>query len=171
VGQLPRHRLVGRSRRDWNMTPVLPELPKLPTGLVLDGELVAWRRRVPWFPNVCRRVLNADLSVPVTYVVFDLLQIDGTDLQRPPVRGAPRRARESPPAGAMVGDHGCLLTLAPPSTPPSALTASKGSSPRSSLVDIRLASAGGSSSRTRTTGGATQRSRRCGDHESGQQRR
>jgi bifunctional non-homologous end joining protein LigD len=30
-----------RSRRGWNMTPVLPELRTLPTGLVLDGELVA----------------------------------------------------------------------------------------------------------------------------------
>jgi bifunctional non-homologous end joining protein LigD len=27
-----------RSRRGWNMTPVLPELRTLPTGLVLDGE-------------------------------------------------------------------------------------------------------------------------------------
>jgi bifunctional non-homologous end joining protein LigD len=39
-----------RSRRGWNMTPVLPELRKLPTGLVLDGELVAWKGKVPWFP-------------------------------------------------------------------------------------------------------------------------
>jgi bifunctional non-homologous end joining protein LigD len=63
------------------MTSVLPELRKLPAGLVLDGELVAWNRRgEPWFPNVCRRVLNYDLSVPVTYVVFDLLRLDGTDL-------------------------------------------------------------------------------------------
>jgi bifunctional non-homologous end joining protein LigD len=30
-----------RSRRGWNMTPTLPELRKLPRGLVLDGELVA----------------------------------------------------------------------------------------------------------------------------------
>jgi bifunctional non-homologous end joining protein LigD len=29
-----------RSRRGWNMTEVLPELRKLPSGLVLDGELV-----------------------------------------------------------------------------------------------------------------------------------
>jgi hypothetical protein len=50
-----------RSRRGWNMTPVLPELRKLPTGLVLDGELVAWRGREPYFPLVCRRVLNRRL--------------------------------------------------------------------------------------------------------------
>jgi bifunctional non-homologous end joining protein LigD len=29
-----------RSRRGWNTTEVLPELRKLPSGLVLDGELV-----------------------------------------------------------------------------------------------------------------------------------
>ena len=54
-----------RSRRGWNMTSVLPKLRKLPTGLLLDGELVAWKGRDPWFPNVCRRVLNNDLSVPL----------------------------------------------------------------------------------------------------------
>lgn len=35
-----------RSRRGWNMTPVLPELRSLPTGLVLDGELVAWQGEI-----------------------------------------------------------------------------------------------------------------------------
>src|SRR5438093_9996015 len=54
-----------RSRRGWNMTSVLPKLRKLPTGLLLDGELVAWKGHDPWFPNVCRRVLNNDLSVPL----------------------------------------------------------------------------------------------------------
>jgi ATP dependent DNA ligase domain len=36
-----------RSRRWWNMTPVLPELRKLPTALLLDGELVAERDSGP----------------------------------------------------------------------------------------------------------------------------
>jgi bifunctional non-homologous end joining protein LigD len=75
-----------RSRRGWNMTPVLPELRKLPSGLLLGGELVAWKGRVPWFPDVCRRVLNLDLSVQVMYVVFDLLRIDGTDRRDCPYR-------------------------------------------------------------------------------------
>ncbi len=35
--------LYVRSRRGWNMTTVLPELRGLPAGLVLDGELVAWK--------------------------------------------------------------------------------------------------------------------------------
>jgi ATP-dependent DNA ligase len=41
-----------RSRRGWNMTTVLPELRRLPTGLVLDGELVAWKGSEPRFPLV-----------------------------------------------------------------------------------------------------------------------
>ena len=69
-----------RSRRGWNMTPVLPELRKLPTGLLLDGELVGWKGKVPWFPHVCRRILNHDLTVPLTFVVFDVLRIDGTNV-------------------------------------------------------------------------------------------
>jgi bifunctional non-homologous end joining protein LigD len=73
-----------RSHRGWNMTPVLPELRRLPSGLVLDGELVAWKGREPWFPNLRRRMLNNDLSVPVTFVAFDLLSIDGIDLTKRP---------------------------------------------------------------------------------------
>ncbi len=69
-----------RSRRGWNMTPVLPELSALPEGLVLDGELVAWKGSEPYFPHVCRRVLNRDSSVSLTFVIFDLLHRDGVDL-------------------------------------------------------------------------------------------
>jgi bifunctional non-homologous end joining protein LigD len=79
-----------RSRRGWKLTPVLPEPRNLPAGLVLDGELVAWRGREPWFPNVCRRKLNHDLSLPVTFVAFDLLRVDGTDVMQRPF--AERRA-------------------------------------------------------------------------------
>jgi ATP-dependent DNA ligase len=35
--------LAVRSRRGWNMTAVLPELRALPSGLVLDGDLGAWK--------------------------------------------------------------------------------------------------------------------------------
>jgi bifunctional non-homologous end joining protein LigD len=71
-----------RSRRGWNMTTVLPELRGLPAGLVLDGELVAWKGSEPHFPLICRRVLNRDMSVPMTYVIFDLLRCHGRDLTR-----------------------------------------------------------------------------------------
>src|SRR5262249_14192701 len=69
-----------RSRRGWNMTSVLPELRRLPEGLILDGELVAWKGKEPSFPNLRRRILNNDLGVPVTFIAFDLLGLDGTDL-------------------------------------------------------------------------------------------
>ena len=52
--------LTVRSRRSWDMTLVLPELNALPTGLVLDGELVAWKGSQPYFLLICRRVLNRD---------------------------------------------------------------------------------------------------------------
>jgi bifunctional non-homologous end joining protein LigD len=73
-----------RSRRGWNMTQVLPELRALPSGLVLDGELVAWKGGEPYFPLICRRVLNRDMSVPMTFVIFDLLRGDGVDFTRRP---------------------------------------------------------------------------------------
>ena len=69
--------LCVRSRRGWDMTELLPELAALPPGLVLDGELVAWRDSDPYFPDVCARVLNRDASIPITFVAFDVLRIDG----------------------------------------------------------------------------------------------
>ena len=76
--------LAVRSRRGWNMTSVLPELRALPTGLLLDGELVAWKGSEPYFPDVCRRVLNRDMSVPLTFVIFDLLRQKSVDLTTRP---------------------------------------------------------------------------------------
>jgi bifunctional non-homologous end joining protein LigD len=65
------------------MTAVLPELGGLP-GLVLDGELVAWKGVEPYFPHICRRVLNRDMSVPMTVVVFDLIHREGVHLTSKP---------------------------------------------------------------------------------------
>jgi bifunctional non-homologous end joining protein LigD len=62
------------------MTPALRELSGMPSGLVLDGELVAWRGREPYFPLVGRRILNGDTSIRLNYMIFDLLGIDGTSL-------------------------------------------------------------------------------------------
>jgi bifunctional non-homologous end joining protein LigD len=64
--------------------PVLPELRALPPGLLLDGELVAWKDSEPYFPLVCRRVLNRDMSIPLTFVIFDLLWLKGVDLTSQP---------------------------------------------------------------------------------------
>jgi bifunctional non-homologous end joining protein LigD len=69
-----------RSRRGWDMTHAVPELAALPPGLVLDGELVAWRDGDPYFPDVCARVLSRDASIPITFVAFDVLRIDGENM-------------------------------------------------------------------------------------------
>jgi bifunctional non-homologous end joining protein LigD len=69
-----------RSRRGWSMAEQLPELRRLPTGLVLDGELVAFGEDgKPSFPLVGLRVLHRRATIPVTLLIFDLLRVDGAD--------------------------------------------------------------------------------------------
>lgn len=63
---------------------MLPEFRDLPNGLVLDGELVACKGNEPYFPLVCRRVLNRDMSIPLTFVIFDVLRHKGVDLTGQP---------------------------------------------------------------------------------------
>jgi bifunctional non-homologous end joining protein LigD len=66
-----------RSRRGRNIAPLLRELAALPEGLMLDGELVAWEDGLPSFPRLCRRLLHGDHGIAVTYLVFDVLYVDG----------------------------------------------------------------------------------------------
>jgi bifunctional non-homologous end joining protein LigD len=81
-----------KSRRGWNMTALLPELEALPAGLVLDGELVAFNGDgLPHFPLVCDRLLHGAATVPIVYVIFDLLCEDGEMIVHLPYRE--RRAR------------------------------------------------------------------------------
>jgi bifunctional non-homologous end joining protein LigD len=69
-----------RSRRGWSMAGRLPELARLPAGLVLDGELVAFGEDGrPSFPLVGLRVLHGRAGIPVTLMIFDLLRVDGGD--------------------------------------------------------------------------------------------
>jgi len=71
-----------RSRRGWNMTEALPELRRLPRGLVLDGEVVAFNNKGdPHFPLLARRVLNSDRSIRAHLMIFDLLRLDGEDMR------------------------------------------------------------------------------------------
>jgi bifunctional non-homologous end joining protein LigD len=51
--------LIVRSRRGWDMTDAVPELERLPQGLVLDGELIALGDDgLPSFPRLSERVLH-----------------------------------------------------------------------------------------------------------------
>jgi bifunctional non-homologous end joining protein LigD len=69
-----------RSRRGWSMAERLPELTRLPEGLVLDGELVAIAEDGrPSFPLVGLPVLHGRTGIPVTLMIFDLLRVDGRD--------------------------------------------------------------------------------------------
>lgn len=77
---------VVRSRRGWTMTGFLPELEALPDGVVLDGEIVAFdEARRPCFATVLQRVPGGDLGVPVSFVAFDLLAVDGEWLLERPL--------------------------------------------------------------------------------------
>ena len=62
------------------MTDRLPELAELPTGLVLDGELVAFALDGrPSFPLLGLRVLHGRAAIPVMLMIFDVLRIEGAD--------------------------------------------------------------------------------------------
>ena len=70
-----------RSRRSWSMSDRVPELRELPPGLVLDGELVAFNDAgAPHWPLVVERVLHGNTAIPLTFVAFDLLRVDGHNL-------------------------------------------------------------------------------------------
>jgi bifunctional non-homologous end joining protein LigD len=74
-----------RSRRGWDMTPLVPELSALPVAATFDGELVAvGADGAPDFPLLCERMLMRRPGIAVTYIIFDLLSIDGEDLTRAP---------------------------------------------------------------------------------------
>ncbi|WP_349306950.1 DNA ligase [Cellulomonas sp. ES6] len=85
-----RLRLLGRNGRD--ATDAYPELGvlagALPPGTVLDGEVVALRDGVPSFPALAERMHVRDREraaalarrVPVSYLVFDVPVLAGTDL-------------------------------------------------------------------------------------------
>lgn len=114
-------RLVGRQGRDAALA--YPELGVLAArpGLVLDGEVLAMREGVPSFPALAERMHVRDptraaalaRTSPVSYLVFDLLVLDGVDVTRRPLTqrrellaglDLPEPARLSP-----VYDDGGLL--------------------------------------------------------------
>jgi bifunctional non-homologous end joining protein LigD len=79
------HSLRIISRRRWNMTPLLPELEAFPVKGVFDGELIAFSEGQPDFVALCdRMLLHSDVRIPIAFVAFDLLSLDGTDTMREP---------------------------------------------------------------------------------------
>jgi bifunctional non-homologous end joining protein LigD len=89
--------LCVRSRCGWNMTEHVAFLAELPVRAVLDGELVAFGPdSKPDFELVCERMLHRHSEVPVTFIAFDVLKLDGRDMTRKAVPRAsahPRVAR------------------------------------------------------------------------------
>lgn len=89
-----RLRLTTRTGAD--ATPRFPELAglaRLHPDVLLDGEVVSLERGVPSFSRLVERIharpsLARRLAAgrPVTYVVFDVLRLDGHDLTRLPLR-------------------------------------------------------------------------------------
>lgn len=76
-----------RGRRPWNAAASLPELEGLPPGLILDGELiVSDQEGLPSYSAVRERLQRGDSSPAVTYLVFDLLQLDDERLLHLPYR-------------------------------------------------------------------------------------
>jgi bifunctional non-homologous end joining protein LigD len=81
------HGLRVISRRRWNMTPLLPELEAFPVKGVFDGELIAFSEGQPDFVALCdRMLLRQERSVPIAFVAFDVLSLEGTDTMREPYR-------------------------------------------------------------------------------------
>jgi bifunctional non-homologous end joining protein LigD len=67
-----------RSRRRWDMTEQVGFLVQLPVRAVLDGELVSLDADgKPDFPQLCECVLQRHSSIPLTYMVFDMLSVEG----------------------------------------------------------------------------------------------
>lgn len=62
-------------------------LDKLPVRAVLDGELVAFDEHgKPDFPSLCECVLQRHSSIPLTYMVFDVISVDGDSVAARPYR-------------------------------------------------------------------------------------
>jgi bifunctional non-homologous end joining protein LigD len=75
-----------RSRRGWDMTKLVPELAA-PFAATFDGELVAFDLDgAPAFPLVCERMLMRRRHIPVVFVIFDVLCLDGRSLVTEPYR-------------------------------------------------------------------------------------
>jgi ATP-dependent DNA ligase len=97
------HRLSGRvalqSRQQKALTPYFPEIvaaivQQIPTGTVLDGELLVYRDRRCDFAALQQRVSGrASVALAASLVVFDVLAVAGRDLRGLPYRRRRKRLR------------------------------------------------------------------------------
>jgi DNA ligase-1 len=105
------------SRGEEVITAAFPEIAEaaaaLPDGTVLDGELLGWRGEGPLpFSRLQRRLNRREAGpvlrreVPVTFMAYDLLEAEGTDLRAQPL--SKRRARLE----SIVADAGAQLAQA-----------------------------------------------------------
>lgn len=93
------------SRGEELVTPGFPEVAEgariLPSGTVLDGELLAWQGQGPLpFHELQRRLGRKRVGrkllgeVPVTFLAYDLLETGGGDLRQRPLEERRRRLEE-----------------------------------------------------------------------------
>jgi bifunctional non-homologous end joining protein LigD len=69
------------------MAPFVGFLSELPVRAVLDGELVALHADgKPDFPLICECLLQRRYRIPLTFMVFDVLRVDGADRTGLPYR-------------------------------------------------------------------------------------
>jgi bifunctional non-homologous end joining protein LigD len=67
------------------MTPLLPELARFPICGVFDGELIAFADGRPDFVALTdRMLLTRDASIPLAFVAFDVLSLDGENTMSKP---------------------------------------------------------------------------------------
>jgi len=101
-------RLVSRNGRD--LTPRFPYLVKAVSGLkprafILDGEVAVYDRAfISRFEWLRRRPTDQPATLPV-YMVFDLLELDGRDLRKEPLK-VRRRLLER-----FIGGHGMIFAV------------------------------------------------------------
>jgi hypothetical protein len=74
-----------RSRRGWSMREQAAFLADLPVRAVLDGELVAFGEDGrPDFPLLCECVLHRHAEIPLAFVAFDVLSVEGRSVTGEP---------------------------------------------------------------------------------------
>jgi DNA ligase-1 len=100
------------SRTMDDVTHRFPELEaaakQLGHGVILDGEIVAFRDRILPFATIQKRLGRRQVSAklladaPVVFFAFDLLYLDGAPLFETPLRERLAKLREMIPAGAAI---------------------------------------------------------------------